>query len=95
MTLCSGYVIFVSVCNLLIAGYCLYLAREVRLAHRLLDKAMMLGADQHLIIQAMLSKGIEVRCDYCHNPMAPNVPIEVVPQDDGTVWVQHKSHGVG
>lgn len=61
----------------------------------LLEAAYNVCRNQHLIITAMLSKGIEVRCDWCGNPMAPNVPIEVVEQDDGTVWVQHASHGVG
>ena len=90
-----GYVIFVSVCNVLISGTCVYLSVKMGRLRRLLTLAMHVGANQKLIIDAMLSRGIEVRCDYCHNPMAPNVPITVVEQEDGTVWVQHQSHGVG
>lgn len=77
------------------AGIAVYLARELAKVRRLLTTAYHVASGQHLVIQAMLSKGIEVRCDWCGNPMAPNVAIEVVEQEDGSVWVQHQSHGVG
>lgn len=74
-------------------GVSVYLSREVGKLRKLLEQAYAVASSQHLIITAMLRKGIEVRCDWCGNPMAPNVPIEVIEQDDGSVWVQHQSHG--
>lgn len=91
-----GPVLALSVTSGLIAtAVCVYLSRELGRMRKLLNAAMDVGASQHIIITAMLSKGIEVRCDWCGNPMAPNVPIAVVEQEDGSLWVQHQSHGVG
>ena len=89
------YVLFISVCNLLISGTCIFQSRKLMKMRRLLHQGYDIMSSQHLIINAMLSRGIEVSCDYCGNPMAPNVPITVVEQEDGSVWVQHSSHGVG
>lgn len=91
----SIYVIFVSACNVLICVLYVRSVRDNARMSKLLRSCMDIGAGQDLIIRTMLSRGIEVSCDYCGNPMAPNVPITVVEQEDGTVWVQHTSHGVG
>ena len=88
------YVSVITIANLFMSTTAVYLSIQLGRMRRRYQHSVDLGITQGLLVQAFIRKGIELRCDYCGNPMAPGVPISIVEQEDGTPWVQHSSHGV-